>query len=109
MTEAWLLHDEFAIRCASDNPNGKVALALPAVKDIEHIPDPKAVLHAALLDASEFTGRRREKRKGEFARRRIRTAELIVDFSPLHILPAFQAFFDEVRVALVGLGRVDPD
>jgi hypothetical protein len=66
MTEAWLLHDEEAIRRASGNPNGTVVLALPAVTQVEAAPDPKSVLYEALLNASELSGRRRENAKRSF-------------------------------------------
>lgn len=106
MTEAWLLHDEAAIRRASGNPSGTVSLRLPAVSDLENVVDPKTMLETALLDASELGGRRRQKRRKEFPQMRARTAELIADYSPLRELPAFSAFLSSLRAALVDLGAL---
>lgn len=106
MTEAWLLHDVEAIRRASGNPNGKVTLSLPSPNRVESVVDPKAELKAALLAASELTGRRRQRRSTEFPQMRARTAELISNFEPLSATPAFGAFLSELRSALVKLGRV---
>jgi hypothetical protein len=41
MTEAWLLADESAIRCAAGNPNGRVNLNLPDLQAIEDLPTPR--------------------------------------------------------------------
>ncbi len=107
MTEAWLLHDEEAIRRASGNPNGAVALSLPSPSKVESNVDPKSTLERALLTASELTGRRLQKRKAEFPQMRARTAELITDFAPLEVTPAFTAFFSALKSALVDLGRFE--
>jgi hypothetical protein len=100
MTEAWFLHDEGAIRQASGNPNGNVALSVPAPAQVEQLADPKATLFAALLSATELTGRKRAKKKKELPRMRARVAELIDDFAPLAQVPAFARFSDEVARAL---------
>ncbi len=95
MLEAWLCFSEKAIRQASGNPNGKVALNLPPLKRIESCPNPKVDLREALLTASELSGRRRKKFDTETAFWRI--VDCIEDFSPLRELPAFQAFEHSVR------------
>ncbi len=97
MTEAWFLHDESAIRLASGNPRGKVALNLPRVRDVELLPDPKGILFEALLAATEMSGRRREKRKRQLPRMRARVAELIDDFEPLRAAPGFSHFYSELE------------
>lgn len=107
MTEAWMIHDKQAIRRASGNPNGTVTLKLPPASRAEHDPDPKSTLERALLDASELTGRRREKKKTEFPQMRARTAELIEDFGPLKTVPAFKAFLTALKSALIELGHLD--
>lgn len=107
MTEAWLLHDEAAIRRASGNPNGAVALALPTPARVEAERNPKRTLEQALLKASQLTGRWHEKRKAEFPRMRERTAELISDYSALCVTPAFAAFISALRSALVELGYLE--
>lgn len=102
MTEAWLLIDEAAIKKAADNPNSSAKLTLPAPNRLEKLPDPKETLHELLIEACEFRGRRLEKFKvdSEMARRRVRVAELIDDFSLLRQLSAFQRFEQEWNVAL---------
>lgn len=102
MTESWLLIDLPAIRRAADNPAGRVPLALPRARDLEGIPDPKAVLYALLTDASEKSGRRRQQFTvpSHLARRRGRVADLIADYSPLRQLPAFRAFEADTRAAV---------
>ncbi len=88
MQEAWLLIEEAAIRHAAGNRHGQEPLALPALRELERIPDPKAVLHDLLRQASGLNGRRlRNFRVREGARL---VTELIRDFSPLLQLPAFQ-------------------
>lgn len=109
MTEAWLLHDESAIRRASGNPNGTVQLSLPSPARVEADPDPKATLESALLTASELTGRRRQKRKADFSAMRARTAELIGSYEPVRASSAFQRFLDELRPALIDLGHLHKD
>lgn len=106
MTEAWFLHDESAIRRASGNPNGTVALSLPNPKRVESVTDPKSTLEAALLTASELTGRRREKRKTEFPQMRARTAQLVEDFGPLKAASSFASFLVALEEALRELGHL---
>jgi len=97
MTEAWLLFDENAIRWAAGNPNGSDPLPLP-MREIEDVPDPKALLHDALRTASGLSGRRRQKfnvRDGVH-----RVGEYIEDFSPLRRLSAFQRLEDDLATVL---------
>jgi hypothetical protein len=88
MTEAWLLIDEQAIRKASGNPNGRIALDLPKLQRLESIPDPKRMLVELLVRASGFTGRRRQQFQSAGAAKRV--AENITAFTPLRALSAFQ-------------------
>ena len=60
-TEAWLLLDEQEIRRVVGNPTGKASLNIPRRAVIESTPNPKELLHNALLAASETSGRRRQK------------------------------------------------
>lgn len=108
MTEAWLLHDEAAIRRASGNPNGTVDLQLASPAHVERDLDPKKTLRTALLTASEVSGRRRRKKSGSFGEMRARTAELIADYKPLRAAPAFQAFLNDLDSALTKLGHLSP-
>ena len=104
MTEAWLLIDIAAIRRAADNPNGTVPLPMPPIARLESLPDPKETCNSLLIQASEKSGRRRERfnRPAELGFRRIRIAELIGDFSPLRQLPAFCSFCERVQAACEG-------
>ena len=88
MTEAWLLFDEVAIRLAAGNPNGKNPLNLPELSEIEQISNPKDILFQVLREASGLTARRLK--KFNLSGARIRITEVIVDFSPLRALRAFQ-------------------
>lgn len=103
MTEAWLLHDEQAIRRAAGNPGGRAPITLPVVSAVERESNPKMVLRRALLDASEARGRRRKQKARDFALMRFRVAELITDWAPLRRLPAFNQFEDMLRSALDSL------
>jgi hypothetical protein len=87
MQEAWLLFDEVAIRTAAGHPNGRQPLTLPDIRRLEHLPDPKNVLHELLREASGLQGKRRK--RFPVKARIYRIAEFITDFSPLRPLPAF--------------------
>lgn len=104
MTEAWLLHDESAIRAASGNPNGRAPLVgLPDTGYAEQLMNPKKVLNKALLDASELHSQRRQRAKSRLGRMRHRVAELIEDYGSLRRLPAFAELEAELRSTLEGL------
>ena len=101
MTEAWLLFDESVIRNAAGNPLGTVRLRLPRVKSLERVPDPKEILHQALLTASELGARRRDRFDVRWAANRV--ASLAEDFSPLRLLPSFRSFEFDTAAALARL------
>ena len=92
MTEAWLLADESAIRCASGNPNGTKQLTMPRLDKLENIPDPKKKLHDLLEIASDKRGRRLEQFRRDINERVQRVANLTSDFSSLRKLSAFRIF-----------------
>jgi hypothetical protein len=98
MQEAWLLMDEPALRRAAGNPNGKVGLHLPKIDRIEGIGDPKQLLHDVLLEASELSGRRRQKLNPRQMARRL--GDLIEDYGPLRNLTAFRTLEDDTIAAL---------
>ncbi len=100
MQESWLLFDEPALRRAAGNPSGSDPLQLPTLKRLEHVVDPKRVLHDLLWQASGLRPGRRAQFKQAAAVHRL--AELIEDFSPLRALPAFQALEDDLRRLLAG-------
>jgi hypothetical protein len=107
MTEAWLLLDESAIRRAADNPTGTGSVALPTAARAEKDSDPKATLHAALVAASEKSGRRLRRFRESISARVHRVAELIVDYGGLQSLPAYQRTRADTEVALKSLGYLD--
>jgi hypothetical protein len=104
MQEAWLLHNEAALREAADRPSGRNPLELPPAGRWERVPDPKATLHNALRTASGATGRRAKRFKP--ARAAHRLAELITDWSPLRPLPAFAQLEEDTKATLRNLGIV---
>jgi hypothetical protein len=107
MTEAWLLMDADAIRQAADNPSSKEQINLPPLRRLEAISDPKQDLYELLVLASELTGRRRNKFRGELSWRRVRVAELIGDYSPLERLSAFATFLEDTREAVAQVPEVE--
>jgi hypothetical protein len=106
MQEAWLLHDENALRKAAGRPSGTEPLDLPSLSRLETLADPKRTLHAALLTAAAVTGRRRRAFDAGGAARRL--AELIEDWTPLRQLPAFRQLEADTRKALRGLTVLRP-
>jgi len=105
MLEAWLLHDEAAIRQAAGNPCGKGPLNLPSAGTLESEHDPKATLHKALLSATAATGRRLKQKKRDLGQMRYRVAELIDDYGPLRELMAFKALEQDIRQCFASLER----
>jgi hypothetical protein len=95
MQEAWLLFDELAIRHAAGNPSGNQTLTMPRMRDLEALPDPKALLHEMLREASGLHGRRRRRFSVQTGARRV--VEFIEDFSPLLELSAFQVLDEDLR------------
>lgn len=87
MTEAWLLFDVAAIRRAAGNPNGKIPLSLPPLRELESLLNPKQDLYQMLRDASERRGRHLKSFRSEKAAYYI--SDHIDDFAPLRDLPAF--------------------
>ena len=104
MTEAWLLHDQQAIRRAAGNPNGDNILQLGGVNHWEAMVDPKDVLFRALRQACGLSGRRLQKFNVHHARYRLAT--LIEDFSALRELDTFNCFEKNLDDALYSAGMM---
>ena len=102
MSEAWLLLDEAAIRAAAGSPRGRAPLVLPQPNRVEAVDDPKSVLHAAIVEASGLTGRRRDKLDVAAAVHRV--AALTTDWGLVRALPAFQRLEADTRAALARSG-----
>lgn len=71
MTESWLLLDEWAIRSAAGNPDGRIPLKLPKAAALEELADPKSKLFESLTNAAEVSGRHRRRFSPEAARHRV--------------------------------------
>ena len=102
MQEAWLLHDETALREAAGRPSGTKDLGLPPPHRWEKLPDPKRVLHEALRTANGAKGRRAKSFKPGRAAHRV--ADLITDWTPLRALAAFAQLEADTKAALAQLG-----
>lgn len=94
MQEAWLLHEEQAIRDASGNKAGRMPLELPSLRTVEQLPDPKQSLYGLLKQASGLSGRRLQNFRPQAHVHRV--ADFIEDFSPLRQLSAFQSLEREI-------------
>lgn len=105
MQEAWLLFDEPALRRAAGNPNGRDSLTIPALRAVEKLADPKAILHQLLKEARGLKGRRRARFSPHPCTHRI--AEFVADFSPLRQLWAFRALEKELEQPLEERGWRD--
>jgi hypothetical protein len=101
MQEAWFLFDERALREAADKPTGKHPLNLPKLSEVEYEPDPKQRLHDLLHEASGLRGRHSKRFRP--SERVHRLAWLIKDFSPLLLLPAFNALDRDIGEAVAHL------
>ncbi len=104
MQEAWLLHDEAALREAAGRPSGTEVLSLPPARRWERLPDPKGILYQALRTANGARGRRAKRFNP--ARAAHRLAALVNDWSPLRDLTAFTQLESDTREALVRLGML---
>jgi hypothetical protein len=104
MMEAWLLIQESAIRRAANNPNGRTALAMPRLREIEDITDPKSVLHEIIRKATELGTHRRDRFDVHYAVHRV--ADYIEDFSPLRQLSAFRVLEEQITTTITGRGWV---
>lgn len=102
MTEAWLLFDPVALRKAASNPNSRTPLQIPDMRRIEYEPDPKSLLYELLRQASGLSPRRLKRFSASDYTHRV--AELINDFSPLRILPAFTALESAIETKIAEQG-----
>lgn len=103
MTEAWLLHDERAIRKAAGNPNGALALDMPKLADLENLPDPKKALIELIRQASGLRSRRLTRLNERECVHLV--AEYCDSFEPLLGLSAFAEF----TAKLTALTRAHPE
>jgi Domain of unknown function (DUF4276) len=100
MTEAWLLVDETAIRCAAGNPTGTSSLQLPRLQDVESAQAKDALFRA--LELASGLGARRI-RGFQPQKYRHRVAEALTDLEGLRRLPSFVHFETTLVRALKSL------
>ena len=103
--EAWLLVDASAVRNVVGRPLGRTDLRLPKLAGIEATRSPKEILQSALLAASETTGRRREKEKRDFEKRRRALLDRLDVDGPVRQLPAWQQLESDVAAAVASLSE----
>jgi hypothetical protein len=101
MTEAWLLFDESAIRRVAGHPQGRKPLNLPPLQSMERV-HAKDMLHQAIREASELTGRRAKKL--DVSRAIHVVADFIRDYGRLNSLPSFTRLRSDLGSALLALG-----
>ncbi|WP_084361677.1 DUF4276 family protein [Herbiconiux solani] len=99
--EAWLLTDEGSIRAVVGRPSGRTPMGLPALRNIETTSSPKEVLQNACLIASEKTGVRRKKERGQFNVRRASLLERIDIDGAVTSLASWQRFVGDLTTAAV--------
>lgn len=102
-TEAWLLLDESEIRMVAENPGGNIALSIPAPTAIERIADPKSHLTEMILNASEQTGRRRNRIKRRFPQKRALLIRRLDPEGRVREVPAWTRMFLDLRSLINGL------
>lgn len=98
--EAWLLLDEAAIRHVVGKPSKRAPLNLPKLARVEVTNSPKEILRAALLTASETSGRRLKEEKARFSERRRTLLERLDIDGPIQELRAWQALVRDVDAAV---------
>lgn len=98
MQEAWFLFDEWAIRKAAGNPNGRQHIALPAISVVESLPNPKEILFQLIREASGLSGVRLKRLKPNRLAHNI--SQSIIDFSPLRTITSFKYLEQELMQIL---------
>lgn len=104
--EAWLLIDEFQIRRVVGRPRGRSQLGLPRLASVESTSSPKEVLKAALLAASETTGRRRDQERKDFEKHRHALLDRLDIDGPIRSLPAWRRLELDITSAVAELSPI---
>ncbi len=99
MTEAWFLIDEAAIKNVAGFRNNRASLSLPTLRQLEGVPDPKALLYDKIRTASGHTGRKLKKVRPQQIIHTL--ADVIEDYSPLDQLSAFQSLRHALTTAIL--------
>lgn len=98
--EAWLLTDESEIRAVAGKPRGRVRLTLPAVASIERTASPKEILTAAIMDASETTGRARSRLSAACGHRIATLLDRLDTQGEVRKLASFARLISDIEVAV---------
>lgn len=104
--EAWLLLDEREIRLIAENPLGRTPLDLPAPAAVEGIARPKERLEAAIVMASESTGRRLDKLKARLGEKRSVLIRRLDPAGPVSRVPAWQRLQEDLRALVTEIAGV---
>lgn len=108
-TEAWLLVDEVAIRSVARKPRGNVNLNLPSPSTVEAKPSPKELLEQALINASEYSGRRLKIFKGQFSDHRLQLLQQLDTKGPITQVKSWQRMRDDLAKAIQKLAATTDD
>ncbi|MCY4284810.1 MAG: DUF4276 family protein [Thiotrichales bacterium] len=95
-TEAWILLDETEIRRVAGNPRGRQSLNLPRPSRVEQVGDPKSILEAALVAASNCQGHRLRKFRKKFQQHRRILLERLPVGGALAEVPAWARLRQEI-------------
>lgn len=107
-TEAWLLLDESGIRRVSGRPRGRVVLGLPPPNRIEETRDPKGRLLAAIVSASETSGRRRDRLRRRLPALRTQLVRELKPGGPLESVPSWVRLRADTQHYVNGLSQSRP-
>ena len=102
-TEAWLLLDENAIRTVAGRPRGRRPLDLPRPREVETIANSKEKLQMALVEASEFSGRRLAKFRHDFPNHRRLLLQRMQTGGVLLEVPSWLRLREELESAVSSL------
>ena len=98
-TEAWVIVDGDALRCAFGTELSDIELGLPVIRDVEAVVDPKSVLQRA-FNATNPSNRRLRQGISPY----LNTLGEQVSLNSLRDLSSFRLLEDEICAALRGLG-----
>lgn len=106
--EAWLLLDEREIRRVAENPAGLMPLDLPAPVAVEGVARPKERLEAAIVLASELTGRRLDKLRARLAEKKTLLIRRLDPTGPVSQVPAWRQLQNDLRALVTELSIEGP-
>lgn len=103
-TESWLLLDEAEIRWIAENPNGRISLDLPSPRTVENIADPKSRFEEVVLEASEQTGRRRQRLRSRLQKKKNLLISKLDPKGPVSETSAWKRMFNDLKLLVNRLG-----